>query len=141
MSRANPLTTHNNAGIAATTTVKTKKDLVVNSFETAERAFFELSEGSFRWEVNLASNVRLRRQPGYFAIVLYDTEIVRYYPDGTFSVDSGGFNTPTTANRVTQFTPDGWRGFNEKKQLGIWKPPHENKIEIHPATHNERITP
>lgn len=51
-------------------------------------------------DVSLAKDER-----GTFEIIFYDTCIVKYYADGSFSVDNGGFNTPTTSTRINQFTP------------------------------------
>lgn len=59
----------------------------------------------------------------FIAVVLYETDVVRYYPDGTFSVDNCGFNTPTTSSRVNQFTPAGYGFFHERKKLCTrWQP-------------------
>jgi hypothetical protein len=62
-------------------------------------------------------STRWGQYPPSYEIILYRTPIVRYYPDGTFSVDNGGFNTPTTSSRVSQFTPDWFTGQHERKKL------------------------
>jgi hypothetical protein len=48
---------------------------------------------------------------------LYETDIITYYPDGTFVADNGGFNTPTTSTRCNQFGPEGWCFFHHNKKL------------------------
>lgn len=74
-----------------------------------------------------------------YAVRLYETEIIRYYPDGTFSVDNGGFNTPTTMYRLNAVLPEGWTANHHKKQLalrrngGPW-------LEFWPCTHERRMT-
>lgn len=114
--------THEYAGIAANMVIKTVDNCVFDSYEACRQfAMHHGSQGDTEWEI--ASNVRLRlsRSPDgsyHYAIVLYRTEIVRYYADNqTFSVDNGGFNTPTTASRVTQFTPAGYSGWHHEKKL------------------------
>lgn len=161
MSRANPLTTHENAGIAAGTGVQIIWDWKVNDYASAWDLYEHVR---IKCITGKLSGARVRRPHGHpnylitkspkgniwlrsgsvlgsgncIAIALYDTEIVRYYPNGTFSVDNGGFNTPTTSNRVTQFCPPGWFAFHERKQLCLHGP---NGERIYPATHDRRIKP
>jgi hypothetical protein len=104
--------THDYAGIPANTTIKARGK--VESY--ADGVDFLAGQESRI----LASNVMVRRNREHdnIAVVLYDTEIIRYYPDGTFSVDNGGYNTPTSASRVTQFTPPPyWAHHSSKKML------------------------
>jgi hypothetical protein len=74
-----------------------------------------------------------------YAVELYSTKIIRYYPDGTFSVDSGGFNTPTTRERLNAVLParygsaSGGNGaaYFRRKQLGVgglWPLDHSVRI-------------
>lgn len=122
--RYNPLTTHQYAGIAANMTIKTVDSYQFDSFDACHR-FADTHKMVVEGEWNIASNVRLRSVPeedglsiAYYAIVLYKTEIVRYYDDRqTFSVDNGGHNTPTTSERVTQFTPAGYAAHHSQKRL------------------------
>ena len=101
---------HYYSGIAANNPVKAKAE--VKSFEQAE-AFLDGEE-----EKTLASNVvvHLVENDG-IAVCLYNTDIITYYPDGTFVADNGGFNTPTTSTRCNQFGPKEWYFFHEKGQL------------------------
>lgn len=105
---ANPLTTHPYAGIPATSPVKAAK---VNSYKEAATRLGK------RDLVKIGPHLHLKRGAGYIAVVLYETDIVRYYPHGTFSVNNGGFNTLTTTTRLNQFGPEGWRFWHDKKQL------------------------
>jgi hypothetical protein len=104
---------HAYSGISANIHVKTVDDAVINCYEDAHQFL-----GGASWR-KLASNVAVeqRLMAGYIAIVLYQTEIVRYYPDGTFSVDNGGYNTPTTRTRIMQFTPSWFWCYHDKKKL------------------------
>lgn len=103
--------THDYAGIAANMHIKAKAE--INSWEDADE-FLGKTESTRQ----LASNVKVERDlEDTIHIVLYATRIVSYYPDGTFTVQNGGFNTPTTASRATQFSPEGYWFFHTNKKL------------------------
>lgn len=112
--------TNPHSGIAANIDVKTHTE-DYRSFSDLLR-FLEEKEV---FERKLASNVTVRAAKwtddlgdvDEIEIVLYYTPIVRYYADGTFSVDNGGFNTPTTSRRITQFTPRWFWAYHENKKL------------------------
>lgn len=108
--------THIHAGIPANMDIKTIDDTVIDSYE----ACATFLQGAI--ELPIASNVWIRRAPDdSFEVVLYHTPIVRYYPDSnTFSVDNGGYNTLTTARRISQFTPKGYSFGHHKKKLRGW---------------------
>lgn len=113
--KANPHTTHDCAGIAAWN-FKLKAE--IHSYEDCEE-FAEEHRGEavsgFLWqEYGLGPKMLLRWRGDHdaWAIVLYDTEIVRYYPDGTFSVDNGGFNTLTTTERLRTVLPPGFNCYH-----------------------------
>lgn len=54
-----------------------------------------------------------------YAVELYDTEIIRYYPDESFSVDCDGFTTSTTRERLQAVVPAGYRVYFHASQLGL----------------------
>lgn len=90
----------------------------------------------------IASNVmvRLSDDKSYVAIVLYDTEIIRYYDDNqTFSVDNGGFATPTSASRVSQFTPPGYAAHHSHKRmvLNAHRTGHDHRFPLTRVTYQE----
>lgn len=76
-----------------------------------------ISEMPNPWENEIDQTDWMREAKPAYEVILYETPIVRYYPDGTFSVDNGGFNTPTTSQRVSQFTPAWFTGAHERKKL------------------------
>ena len=118
MSRANPATTHDNAGIAAWS-FKLKAE--IHSYEDCEEAIRKLGclgEATIGPNMTLIERLCADGKCGY-AIVLYDTEIIRYCPDGTFSVDSGGWNTPTTMYRLCSVLPGDYSAYFHRKQLGL----------------------
>lgn len=75
------------------------------------------AEAKTMWETTrkrkLANNTYLEKDmvdgKEYFAIVLHGTEIIKFYPDKTV-LDSGGWRTVTTKERLNRFT-----------QWGIWQ--------------------
>lgn len=114
--------THNFAGIAANNDIKTVDAFAPQSWEDCDgfARSHHPDEVNFmyqRWEIG--SNVALEwdGEEEVFGIVLYDTEVVRYYQDGTLSVDNGGFSTITTMRRVNQFAPDGAQFWHDDKVL------------------------
>jgi hypothetical protein len=119
---------HQYAGISANMTIKTVDDWVFDSYDACDRFATKLGRKSLReggdWRMwVIASNVYLiadtpaGKAPSKYVIMLYETEIVHYYPDGTFSVANGGHATPTTATRVTQFTPAGYAAHHSSFQM------------------------
>lgn len=135
MTRANPLTSHE-----------------LHSFEDCRDAFFGADNASAKWregfgirDLVIGPNrylrpITWRTQAGIptaYAIVLYDTEVVRYYDDGCFSVDNGGFATPTTMYTVNAVLPPRWSVYHERKQLKLVCSGGGGVI--HPATHARRV--
>lgn len=128
--------THNNAGIAASSFVAVKGDAEITTFSEALAFLKKNGGGHLMrptiedkfdtmWKVGDevvigkgTKNVKLRvleiearyenrfGDPTTIGLVLYDTVIVAYYLDGTFTTNSGGHRTPTTCTRLNQFTPD-----------------------------------
>jgi hypothetical protein len=110
---------HAHSGIAANSVVRTQTEEYKSFPELL--SFLQEQQVEAR---TLASNVLVRASEWddnsgdvtRVDIVLYDTPVVSYYRDGSFSVDNGGFNTPTTMNRVNQFAPHWfWIGHIDKK--------------------------
>lgn len=137
--------THPNAGIAANSDVRTRVPFRAQSYKEICETYDSLlkvnthvtDDGWYYWH-ELGSNVWMseighRGWPlSFISIKLYDTEIVRYYPDDTFTVSNGGFNTLTTRQRIAQFTPKGWNAWHENKKLYLVG--HGKKIQT--SVHN-----
>lgn len=69
--------------------------------------------------ITIASNVDLwywsvDRSIG---ICLYSTIILIYYADNTFDANDGGFRTPTTKSRISQFGPKAYHFYYSDNQL------------------------
>jgi hypothetical protein len=59
--------------------------------------------------------VKLVSDHSSIQVVLGDTPIVTHHPNGSFTLDNGGWYTPITAMRMTEFTPPGY---------SVWKQDH-----------------
>jgi hypothetical protein len=133
MSRANPLTTHDNAGISAW---RFKMNAQISSYADCERAMEILGKDGFAEigphmtliheghhedgrDPNGYPSGMTAQEPRPYAVELYSTKIIRYYPDGSFSVDCGGFATPTTRERLAAVCPDGCSPYFHRKLLGL----------------------
>lgn len=141
--------THSYAGIPANSYIKTVDNTVIDSFESA-RSFLANAHGGSVQERQIASNTLVSihnfdadmREPEAIDIILYKTPVVRYYNDGTFSVDNGGYNTRTTAMRITQFTPEGFSFCHQDKKLtggGVHGCTHEHRFSVPHKGHYSRI--
>ena len=114
MTRANPATTHQYAGIAAW---NVKLRATIHSYDDA-KAFL----GDSRSE-KLGSNMYvIASGPSddpyrTIDVVLYRTTILRYRNDGKFWADNGGWNTPTTTTRLNMLGPEGWFFGHERGKL------------------------
>lgn len=53
----------------------------------------------------LQNNTRLLKQGGCFAVRLHNTDVVTIRPDNTFTLNSGGWRTPTTKERINTYSP------------------------------------
>lgn len=140
--------THNNAGISASCYVDTKRGAKVQSFATA-LAFLRIETDQTRFsvgqEVQLAKrspNLKLRvvktadnGQPTEIGVVLYDTVIITYRNDETFTCNTGGFITATTATRMSQFSPPAYehkfgRGHRQMFVGSKWADENMNRFNV-----------
>jgi len=53
----------------------------------------------------LANNTRLQKRGNAFAVRLHETDVVMIRPDGTYRVNTGGWRTITTKDRINRFIP------------------------------------
>jgi hypothetical protein len=82
----------------------------------------------------IANNTIEYWQDGARVIRLHGIDIIRYNADGSVTLNSGGWRTPTTRDRLNRFTP-----FHVHQKDGIWylqingkKYVFEDGITIHP---------
>lgn len=50
-------------------------------------------------------NTYLSRRIGGYSITLYETPVVAIYDDGRYVLNSGGYRTATTKDRISKYSP------------------------------------
>jgi len=55
-----------------------------------------------------------RRWSGTIALLLHATDIITWYPDGRIEVNTGGWDTVTTRDRINGFLPAPWKVYGER---------------------------
>lgn len=53
----------------------------------------------------VGNNTYLQRRGDDIAVMLHATDIVTFHPDGTFTLNTGGWHTPTTLDRLREWAP------------------------------------
>ena len=64
----------------------------------------------------LCNNTYLQRRGDDIAVVLHGTDVITLHPDGSFTLDSGGWQTATTKNRMNRYMPVGC----VLQEEGVW---------------------
>ena len=77
--------------------------------------------GRYKNSRKLANNTYLKRRGDNIAVMLHETDIVNFKPNGKTILNSGGWKTGTTKDRLNQFGPI--MIFQDK---GIWYAGHWN---------------
>lgn len=85
----------------------------VRSYADAEKAFGAARNPDAGRPV--ARNTRLYRRGEDYAIQLHETDVVTFHPNGKVTLNSGGWRTVTTKDRINSFSPA--RLFAEN---GLW---------------------
>lgn len=86
----------------------------MQSYQEA-RTFAET--GRSKGDRPIANNTRVQlRDNGDVAVRLHSTDVVTYHPDGSVTLDSGGWRTYTTKDRINAFSPA--RVWAER---GVWE--------------------
>jgi hypothetical protein len=57
----------------------------------------------------LQNNTRLYKRGEDYAVRLHRTDVVTYHPDGSWTVNAGGWQTVTTADRINRYSPISMR--------------------------------
>lgn len=79
-------------------------------------SLWALQRGPRSGIVRLDNNTVLYKKPDdSFAVRLHNTEVVTIYPDGSYRLDSGGYRTVTTKDRINRYGPV--RVYAER---GVW---------------------
>ena len=53
----------------------------------------------------IANHTYIRREGAVLYVRLHETDVVTLHPDGRVILDSGGYHTPTTKDRIDRFSP------------------------------------
>lgn len=69
----------------------------------------------------VGNNTTLERNAGNIELKLHGSAIVIYQPDGAIVLDTCGWPTRTTIDRLNTFGPRGWVVSSDKKKLVIWE--------------------
>ncbi|KKK93888.1 hypothetical protein LCGC14_2688360, partial [marine sediment metagenome] len=86
---------------------------VPNTFKAADA----LLTGRCQDGRNIANNTRLERRSGSIALRYHATDVVTYHLDGSLTLDSGGWRTTTTKERINWALP---RGLHLRRDKGVW---------------------
>lgn len=57
-----------------------------------------------------------KRDDGSIAVRYYQTDVVRVTPEGLVTVDTGGYHTVTTAHRMENYMPSGYRVYRRSRR-------------------------
>lgn len=74
-----------------------------------------LAKGRNKENRTLANNTRVRKEGDNIVITLHNTDIITYYPNGDIRLNSGGWKTLTTKERLNDFSP-----FRVWQAKGLW---------------------
>lgn len=88
-------------------------------------ALLQRGRGGKEWERRkLANNTYLERVPGGAAIGvrLHSTYVVTLAPDGSVTLNSGGWLTLTTKDRINSYLPYGWGLYQDEKVWYLYPP-------------------
>src|SRR5271157_783739 len=99
-----------------------KKPQIIQSYETAAAVFESRPRGDSK---RLHKNCRLHRVGENYIVRYYYTDIVTYYPDGTFSLNCGGWPTRSTRNWIEATAPAFIRQKSKKWEIlldNAWVP-------------------
>ena len=73
-----------------------------------------LNKGRNKNQRTYANNTRILRGEGCISVEYHETDIVTVHADGKMVLDSGGYSTVTTKERINWFLPVGYRIYQEK---------------------------
>lgn len=74
---------------------------------------------------------RIEMDGDVVACRLYNTQVVRYYPDGTIGLQCGGWDSPLTADFIHEHSP--WQCFKRHNKLWVMVPSEAEKYTYYPV--------
>jgi hypothetical protein len=80
-----------------------------------------LLQGRCRERRKLENNTYLERHDDSIAVRLHGTDVLAFYRDGGIGIDTGGWNTVTTRDRMNRYLPNPWRVGSERGSLVLFR--------------------
>ena len=74
-----------------------------------------LSKGRNKEQRTIGNNTTIENRPDNISVKYHDTDIVSYFPDGKTKINTGGWKTSTTKERLNNFT-----NISIYQKKGIW---------------------
>ena len=75
----------------------------------------------------LGNNTYLERHEGHLSIKFHETEIIKFSPDDSVELSSGGWKTKTTKERLNDYGPlNIWQDKGKWFVGGSWKEPYQS---------------
>jgi len=68
----------------------------------------------------IGNNTYLVDLENRIVVRLHDTNVVTFYEDGKVKLNSGGWQTVTTKDRMNKYLPVPWKVFQEKFEWYLW---------------------
>lgn len=90
------------------------------SFEDLRRLAGDMSRPS-----KLAHNTTIRHEGGDVIVRLHHTDILTVHPDDSFTLNTGGWETTTTKQRLNALLPRGYRIFSNSFKWYVSTPSGE----------------
>jgi len=94
-----------------------KHSIIPNNFTDARTLLGDADERTVD-----RNTILLPMPDGSIGLKYHRTVIVRYNPDGTVTVDAGGWRTSTTKQRMNQAIPAGFRIFSKARTWHVDAP-------------------
>jgi hypothetical protein len=69
----------------------------------------------------IENNTRVNRRGEDIAVTLHDTDVVTYHTDGSVTLDSGGWLTVTTKDRMNRYLGDRGRVYSDRGKWFIYQ--------------------
>lgn len=79
----------------------------INSYEDAEEALGDQSS------LKIGNNTYLQKRGENIAVQLHSTDVITFEPDGHMILDTGGYRTTTTKDRINRYTPSSISVYQE----------------------------
>lgn len=93
----------------------------VSDYQSAQ-AYLERHGRRGSGSARLSANTELRETGQGIGVLLHSTYVVTYKPNGEIVLNSGGWHTSTTAARINQFLPAGYRVYRKNYGLRLKTP-------------------